>query len=109
MDFKGVFQVLIDNYGIYGLVIAICLVGICVAIPVMLNKHSKKMTSDLNALGISLSNALQKQNDGLINKLSETQDKLLESQLNLVKTLLQQRAEDHKEDLNIRSFNTNSG
>jgi hypothetical protein len=55
----------------------------------MLNKHSKKMTSDLNALGISLSNALQKQNDGLINKLSETQDKLLESQLNLVKTLLE--------------------
>lgn len=102
MDLKGVFQVLIDNYGIYGLVIAICLVGICVAIPVMLNKHGKKMTSDLNALGISLSNALQKQNDGLINKLSETQDKLLESQLNLVKTLLEQKAKDHKEDLNIR-------
>jgi hypothetical protein len=68
----------------------------------MLNKHSKKMTGDLNALGVNLSNALQKQNDGLINKLSETQDKLLESQLNLVKTLLQQRAEDHKKDLNIR-------
>ena len=60
------------------------------------------MTGDLNALGVNLSNALQKQNDGLINKLSETQDKLLESQLNLVKTLLQQRAEDHNEDLNIR-------
>ena len=60
------------------------------------------MTGDLNALGVNLSNALQEQNDGLIKKLSETQDKLLESQLNLVKTLLQQRAEDHKEDLSIR-------
>ena len=42
MDFKGIFQVLIDNYGIYGLIIAICLVGVCVAIPVVLNKHNKK-------------------------------------------------------------------
>jgi uncharacterized membrane protein (DUF106 family) len=88
MDFKGVFQVLIDNYGIYGLVIAICLVGICVAIPVMLNKHSKKMSDDMNRLGINLSTALQKQNDGLINKLTETQDKLLENQLELINTLL---------------------
>ena len=102
MDFKGVFQVLIDNYGIYGLVIAICLVGICVAIPVMLNKHSKKMSDDMNKLGINLSTALQKQNDGLINKLTETQDKLLESQLELVSTLLKQRAEEHKEDLDTR-------
>jgi len=102
MDFKGIFQVLIDNYGIYGLIIAICLVGICVAIPVMLNKHSKKMSDNFSTLGINLSNALQKQNDGLINKLTETQDKLLESQLNLVNTLLNQKAENHKEDLKTR-------
>lgn len=102
MDFKGIFQVLIDNYGIYGLVIAICLVGICVAIPVMLNKHSKKMSDNFGKLGIDLSNALQKQNDGLINKLSETQDKLLENQLTLVNTLIQQKAAIHNEDLNTR-------
>lgn len=102
MDFKGIFQVLIDNYGIYGLIIAVCLVGICVAIPVMLNKHSKKMSDNFSTLGINLSNALQQQNDGLINKLTETQDKLLESQLNLVNTLLNQKAETHKEGLNTR-------
>jgi len=102
MDFKGIFQVLIDNYGIYGLIVAICLVGICVAIPVMLNKHSKKMTDNFGLLGVNLSNALQKQNDELINKLTTTQDKLLESQVNLVNTLLKQRNDKHKEDLDTR-------
>lgn len=102
MDFKGIFQVLIDNYGIYGLLIAICLVCVCIAIPIMLNKHSKKMTDNFGKLGINLSEVLQKQNDGLINKLSETQDKLLENQISLVNTLLNQRKEEHQNDLNTR-------
>ena len=102
MDLKGIFQVLIDNYGLYGLIIALCLVGICVAIPVLINKQSKKMSSDFNKLGVDLSNALQKQNDGLINKLSETQDKLLENQINLVNTLVNQNKILHEEDLDTR-------
>ena len=88
MDFKGIFQVLIDNYGLYGLIIAFCLVAICVTIPLLINKQGKKMSADFNKLGINLSNALQKQNDGLINKLSETQDKLIENQINMVNTLV---------------------
>ena len=102
MDFKGIFQVLIDNYGIYGLLIAICLVAICVAIPVMLNKQSKKISKDFNKLGIDLSSALQKQNDGLINKISETQDKLLESNLKIVNSLLDQKSKAHNGGLNVR-------
>jgi len=102
MDFKGIFQVLIDNYGLYGLIIAFCLVGICVAIPVLINKQSKKMSADFNKLGINLSNALQNQNDGLINKLSETQDKLLESNLNIINNLLDQKNHKHQGGLNIR-------
>lgn len=102
MDFKGVFQILIENYGLYGLIIAICLVCICVSIPVMLNKQSKKMSTDFNKLGIDLSNALQKQNDGLINKLSETQDKLLESNLNIINNLLDQKNKIHGTGLNLR-------
>ncbi len=102
MDLKGVFQVLIDNYGLYGLIIAICLVAICVAIPIILNKQSKKMSTDFNKLGVDLSNALQKQNDGLINKLTETQDKLLENQLTLVNTLINKNNVMHEKDLDIR-------
>lgn len=102
MDLKGIFQVLIDNYGLYGLIIALCLVGICVAIPVLINKQGKKMSTDFNKLGVDLSNALQKQNDGLINKLSETQDKLLENQINLVNTLVNQNKILHEEDLDTR-------
>ena len=102
MDFKGVFQILIENYGLYGLIIAICLVCICVSIPVILNKQSKKMSTDFNKLGVDLSNALQKQNDGLINKLSETQDKLLESNLNIINNLLDQKNKIHGTGLNLR-------
>ena len=102
MDLKGVFQVLIDNYGLYGLIIAICLVSICVAIPVIINKQSKKMSADFGKLGVDLSNALQKQNDGLINKISETQDRLLESNLNIVNSLLEQKNQTHTGGLNIR-------
>ena len=102
MDFKGIFQVLIDNYGIYGLLLAICLVGVCVAIPVVLNKHNKKMSENFNKLGIDLSNALKKQNNTLIDKLSETQDKLLESNLNIVNRLIDQKNEVHGMGLNIR-------
>ena len=102
MDFKGVFQILIENYGLYGLIIAICLVCICVSIPVILNKQSKKMSTDFNKLGVDLSNALQKQNDGLINKLSETQDKLIENQINMVNTLVNQNKIIHEEDLDTR-------
>ena len=82
MDFKGIFQVLIDNYGIYGLILAVCLVVVCISIPVVLNKHNKKMGESFNKLGIDLSNVLKEQNNTLIDKLSETQDKLLESNLN---------------------------
>ena len=60
------------------------------------------MSDNFGKLGIDLSNALQKQNDGLINKLSETQDKLLENQLNLVNNIIQQKAAIHSEDLNTR-------
>lgn len=102
MDFKGIFQVLIENYGLYGLVIAISLVAVCVAIPVMLNKQSKKMSTDFNKLGVDLSAALQKQNDGLINKLSETQDKLLESNLTIINNLLDQKNKIHGTGLNLR-------
>ena len=102
MDFKGIFQVLIDNYGLYGLIIAICLVAICVSIPIMLNKQSKKMSEDFGKLGVDLSNALQNQNDGLINKLSETQDKLIENQINMVNTLVNQNKIIHEEDLDTR-------
>ena len=102
MDFKGIFQVLIDNYGIYGLLIAISLVAICVTIPVLLNKHSKKIADNMNKLGIDLSIALKEQNQGLIDKLSETQDKLLENHLALVNTLMAQKSKKHDEDLNTR-------
>lgn len=102
MDFKGIFQVLIDNYGIYGLLVAICLVGVCVAIPVILNKHNKKMSDNFNKLGIDLSNALKDQNNNLIEKLSETQDKLLESNLNIVNSLIEQKNKIHGSGLNLR-------
>lgn len=102
MDFKGIFQVLIDNYGIYGLLIALCLVAICVAIPVMLNKQSKKISKDFSKLGVDLSSALQKQNDGLINKISETQDKLLESNLKIVNSLIDQKNKAHNGGLSVR-------
>jgi len=102
MDFKGIFQVLIENYGLYGLVIAISLVAVCVAIPVMLNKQSKKMSADFNKLGVDLSVALQKQNDSLINKLSETQDKLLESNLSIINNLLDQKNKIHGAGLSLR-------
>lgn len=102
MDFKGIFQVLIDNYGIYGLLVAICLVGICVAIPVILNKHNQKMSDNFNKLGIDLSNALKDQNNNLIDKLSETQDKLLESNLNIVNSLIDQKNKIHGSGLNLR-------
>ena len=102
MDFKGIFQVLIDNYGIYGLLVAVCLVGVCVAIPVILTKNNKKMGENFNKLGIDLSNALQNQNNTLIDKLSETQDKLLESNLNIVNSLLEQKNKQHQGGLNLR-------
>ena len=102
MDFKGIFQVLIDNYGIYGLLVAICLVGVCVAIPVILNKHNQKMSENFNKLGIDLSNALKDQNNTLIDKLSETQDKLLESNLNIVNSLIDQKNKIHGSGLNLR-------
>ena len=102
MDFKGIFQVLIDNYGIYGLLVAICLVGVCVAIPVILNKHNKKMGESFNKLGIDLSNALKQQNNSLIEKLTETQDKLLESNLNIVNSLIEQKNKIHGSGLNLR-------
>ena len=102
MDFKGIFQVLIDNYGIYGLLIAICLVGVCVAIPVILNKHNKKMSDNFNKFGIDLSNALKDQNNNLIEKLTETQDKLLESNLNIVNSLIEQKNKIHGSGLNLR-------
>lgn len=102
MDFKGIFQVLIDNYGIYGLLMAICLVGICVAIPVILNQHNKKMSENFNQFGIDLSNVLKEQNINLIDKLSETQNKLLESNLNIVNRLIDQKNEVHGKGLNLR-------
>lgn len=102
MDFKGIFQVLIDNYGIYGLLVAICLVGVCVTIPVILNKHNKKMSENFNKLGIDLSNALKDQNNNLIDKLTETQDKLLESNLNIVNSLIEQKNKIHGSGLNLR-------
>lgn len=102
MDFKGIFQVLIDNYGIYGLILAVCLVVVCISIPVVLNKHNKKMGESFNKLGIDLSNALKEQNNTLIDKLSETQDKLLESNLNIVNRLIDQKNQVHGKGLNIR-------
>lgn len=102
MDFKGIFQVLIDNYGIYGLLISIGLVCICISIPLLFNKFGKKMSNGFDKLGIDLSNALKNQNQSLIDKLSETQDKLLENHIDLVNTLINQKQIKHDEDLNTR-------
>jgi len=102
MDIKGILQILIDNYGIWGVVISIFIICISISIPIMLNNTNKKMNANFNKLGIDLSNAIKDQNITLIDKLSETQDKLLESNLNIVNNLLEQKNIIHDENLDIR-------
>lgn len=102
MDFKGIFQVLIDNYGVYGLVIAVGLVCVCVSIPILFNKFGKKMSNNFETLSIDLSKALKVQNTELIDKISETQDKLLENHIQLVNTLINQKEISHNENLDTR-------
>jgi len=102
MNFKEIFELLINRYGDGGLVITILIIILFLFLPYLFNKSNKNMSQNLEKMTQELTNNLATQNKDLIEDLRQTEDKLLNNQIHMFDTIVNKRNTEHSEGLNTR-------
>lgn len=88
MDFAKIFQFLTETYGYGGLVLSILIVILFLMLPYFFKKSDKKMHDGLKEVTTTLTEAIKEENRELITGLKDNQSKLIDNQMELVKSLI---------------------
>ena len=106
MDLNKVIELIINSYGIGGLIISILIILFAISVPYLFKKNSKDI-KDTMALGFKdltkdLTSAIQEENKELIKGMNDNQSKLIETQHQMFKELLDNKNREHAKNLSTR-------
>ena len=102
MNFKEIFETLINIYGDGGLIISVLIVVLFIVTPYFFNKSNKTINQGLEKMASEIATSIAKQNENLINSLSNNESKMLDNQMKILEMMLKHSKQEHNEKIDKR-------